>query len=349
MHMKKQFGRSMIEMLAVLAIIGVLSIGDVWGYRKAVTKHLANNVIDDIYLSGFLIMDELFNRLPDDDVGMDMTGKFDQKSPYTFKAFAETASTFEILVQNVPYDVCQELIERELKDLDEVRANGFDKECFSDRTNEVSFFFSTDPTSDHCLQDSDCGHCSECINHRCRYGFEDNDENCFFCDDSTISITNVDKDECHRCKNRKWRTASSGRCESCEDTDNWRSWYSYDECMRCPNRGFLGNPNDLGHCWQCSGKIDPVTGKCDTIKCDYPDFRIYGVTRNLCNQCSNRFFSISAAACVKCLTEAFSFEGVTFEDCMKCPHQSWTGTNLNSGTCSYCAGTVNKTTGECTE
>ena len=95
--MKKQFGRSMIEMLAVLAIVGVLSIGGVWGYRKAMTKHLANSVIDDVNLSGFLVMSELFNRLPDDDVGLDMTGRFDQKSPYTFKAFAETATSFEIL------------------------------------------------------------------------------------------------------------------------------------------------------------------------------------------------------------------------------------------------------------
>ena len=30
-----QFGRSMIEMLGVLAIIGVLSVGGIFGYSKA--------------------------------------------------------------------------------------------------------------------------------------------------------------------------------------------------------------------------------------------------------------------------------------------------------------------------
>ena len=105
-------GRSMIEMLGVLAIVGVLVIGGVWGYRKAVTKYLANCVLDDINLSGFLILDELFSSLPDDDAGLDLTGRFDQKSPYTFKAFAETATSFDFLVSGVPYPVCQELMER---------------------------------------------------------------------------------------------------------------------------------------------------------------------------------------------------------------------------------------------
>ena len=35
-------GRSMVEMLGVLAIIGVLSIGAVAGYKFAITKYKAN-------------------------------------------------------------------------------------------------------------------------------------------------------------------------------------------------------------------------------------------------------------------------------------------------------------------
>ena len=36
-----QTGRSMIEMLGVLAIIGVLSIAGLWGYQLAIAKHKA--------------------------------------------------------------------------------------------------------------------------------------------------------------------------------------------------------------------------------------------------------------------------------------------------------------------
>ena len=42
-----QFGRSMIEMLGVLAIIGVLSVGGIAGYSKAMTKFKINKAIDE--------------------------------------------------------------------------------------------------------------------------------------------------------------------------------------------------------------------------------------------------------------------------------------------------------------
>jgi len=41
-------GRSMVEMLGVLAIIGVLSAGGLAGYSKAMFKHKLNNTMDQI-------------------------------------------------------------------------------------------------------------------------------------------------------------------------------------------------------------------------------------------------------------------------------------------------------------
>ena len=43
---KKESGRSMVEMLGVLAIIGVLSVAGVAGYKAAVRKSLANNLLN---------------------------------------------------------------------------------------------------------------------------------------------------------------------------------------------------------------------------------------------------------------------------------------------------------------
>ena len=43
-----QFGKSMIEMLGVLAIIGVLSVGGIAGYSKAMTKFKTNKVADNV-------------------------------------------------------------------------------------------------------------------------------------------------------------------------------------------------------------------------------------------------------------------------------------------------------------
>ena len=43
---KNETGRSMVEMLGVLAIIGVLSIGGIAGYTMSMRKHRANQVAD---------------------------------------------------------------------------------------------------------------------------------------------------------------------------------------------------------------------------------------------------------------------------------------------------------------
>ena len=45
---KEQSGRSMIEMLGVLAIIGVLSVGGIAGYSKAMNKFKTNKVADNL-------------------------------------------------------------------------------------------------------------------------------------------------------------------------------------------------------------------------------------------------------------------------------------------------------------
>ena len=45
---KETEGRSMVEMLGVLAIIGVLSIGGLYGYSKAMERHRTNTALKDI-------------------------------------------------------------------------------------------------------------------------------------------------------------------------------------------------------------------------------------------------------------------------------------------------------------
>lgn len=43
---KSEQGRSMVEILGVLAIIGVLSIGGIAGYTLSMRRHRANHIID---------------------------------------------------------------------------------------------------------------------------------------------------------------------------------------------------------------------------------------------------------------------------------------------------------------
>ena len=48
LNRSEQNGRSMVEMLGVLAIIGVLSVGGIAGYSKAMTKFKINKSMDQI-------------------------------------------------------------------------------------------------------------------------------------------------------------------------------------------------------------------------------------------------------------------------------------------------------------
>ena len=49
---RNESGRSMVEMLAVLAIIGVLSIGGVAGYGYAINKYRANELMNEAFKRG---------------------------------------------------------------------------------------------------------------------------------------------------------------------------------------------------------------------------------------------------------------------------------------------------------
>ncbi|MBR6674565.1 MAG: hypothetical protein IKL32_01425, partial [Alphaproteobacteria bacterium] len=45
-----QSGRSMVETIGVLAVMGVLTIGGIAGYNYGINKHRANQVLQDIRL-----------------------------------------------------------------------------------------------------------------------------------------------------------------------------------------------------------------------------------------------------------------------------------------------------------
>ena len=56
MKNNKESGRSAIEILAVLAIIGLLSIGGVIGFRRAMNKNEINSIIHQINLNSIQIL-----------------------------------------------------------------------------------------------------------------------------------------------------------------------------------------------------------------------------------------------------------------------------------------------------
>lgn len=62
MKEKNELGRSMMEMLAVLAIVGVLSVGTIAGFRHAMAKQKINDIVHTINLASVQILVSLTHR-----------------------------------------------------------------------------------------------------------------------------------------------------------------------------------------------------------------------------------------------------------------------------------------------
>ena len=87
--MKKQFkqienqaqqGRSMVEMLGVLAIIGVLSIGGIAGYSWGMDKHVANQILNEMNLNS-LQLAMLLQKGNPDGVTLSLGSPYDDENP----------------------------------------------------------------------------------------------------------------------------------------------------------------------------------------------------------------------------------------------------------------------------
>ena len=102
-----QTGRSMIEMLGVLAIIGVLSIGGLLGYRRAVNNHQANVILDDVNRFAFVILERSGLALGE----VIPKGDFVESGIYTLEGYQDIEpNQFSITVKNVPKGVCEALL-----------------------------------------------------------------------------------------------------------------------------------------------------------------------------------------------------------------------------------------------
>ena len=111
--MKKQFilpssqsGRSMVEMLGTLAIIGVLSIGGIAGYSYGMDKYRANQTIQDINLRMMDLMTQLNNH---PDSYPNISNEWGTKGAFYPMDVAYDYETLEyaLEVSDVPKQVCK--------------------------------------------------------------------------------------------------------------------------------------------------------------------------------------------------------------------------------------------------
>ena len=289
-----QRGRSMIEMLGVLAFVGMLSVVSVYVFQKAMTKNRTNQLVEDMRLAGMVVLDGLYDKLATYE--KPIKGQFEQQTPYIFTAALEEDSlnNFVVIADGVPFDVCVAVKDRKPNWAETIAVNGLEDVCHETENNFVSFFFNnelTDLLHDYCENNSDCGECGECNDNKCSYGFKNTSGKCYSCNVANMSnynersIRNISKEECHKCSNRMYSTFNGERCVSVLDHDmNYWNNVPKEDCEKFPNQY---SASDGGICFYCSGSFDPTTGVCSTTDCyrNSNGTYIFGLDKDTCEQC----------------------------------------------------------------
>ena len=102
-------GRSMVEMLGVLAVIGVLTVVGITGFRHAITKHRANELLNEASKRAAVVAGQLSMM----GLATGSLNEFTQNefAGGTFKTgtVATQNGTFKIGIDHVPDDVCNQM------------------------------------------------------------------------------------------------------------------------------------------------------------------------------------------------------------------------------------------------
>ena len=271
-------GRSMLEMLGVLAIVGLLSVGAVVGFRYAMNRHKANETIYDVMLRATNVpmawdnyaelhdFKYLFPELIPNDTN---------PVGFAVETWAEPVASkyaYRVEVADVPSAVCRQIIALNPPDIslykagaaiDRTGTNATQDDCGSDKTNmyflfEAGWFDPTpgpDPTPDpgpdpepepECATNNDCA-----AGQICKDGI---------CEDCTLNCSGA----CERLN------ATTCSCESLAG------------CTPCANAGECpsGEYCNEGECQTCDKTCSGACEELDTATCSC-------VAKSDCTPCSD--------------------------------------------------------------
>ena len=182
---KEEQGRSMVEMLGVLAVVGVLSVGSIAGYTYAMNKHYANELLNGASQRAVILKAQKAAGLPlslREFDGVEVAG-----GEFSLNIL-EPDGAIGIAVSGVKGAVCENLIQAtEGTDITIAKDDGIlvsditEEECDDDNLNNLVFVFETgngdgnsDDTGCSATQISCGGGCcpkdAECINNQCVLG-----------------------------------------------------------------------------------------------------------------------------------------------------------------------------------
>ena len=142
---KFQIGRSMLEMLGVLAVIGVLSALAITGYKIAINKHKANDTIYDAnFIAGIIATGTQMEKAVPEEY-LSFPEYTQTKSGYTFESVKETDEIFSVSALSVPKNVCDRIIGMANADfaigVNNTAYENFTNENVCAESNKINFYF----------------------------------------------------------------------------------------------------------------------------------------------------------------------------------------------------------------
>ena len=136
-------GRSMVEMLGTLAIIGVLSIGGIAGYSYGMDKYRANETINDVNLRGIDLVRQVAMNQP---LSLSEWPTLSKAGYNISEPVLSTKGDAYFSISGVPKRVCEMVYNGIMQNqTTDVEVNGYvvdDSSACGDE-NKMGFFFIT--------------------------------------------------------------------------------------------------------------------------------------------------------------------------------------------------------------
>ncbi|MBQ6854795.1 MAG: hypothetical protein IJO11_05080 [Alphaproteobacteria bacterium] len=176
-----ELGRSMVEILGVLAVIGVLSVGGIIGYKYAMDKYRTNDIVESVHMRStdiWHIYHDTKKTLPETEPGVDAFPEYGEttKTGFPIMITSHLDVAFKIWVDEVPNNICKQVLGQNLnqyvKGLKYIQVNGLRYEgnlniCPKDDVAQMVFtsFINTDGStreegdSQRCAENEDCDSC----------------------------------------------------------------------------------------------------------------------------------------------------------------------------------------------
>ncbi len=155
-------GRSMVEMLGTLAIIGVLSVGAIAGYSYGMDKYRANETINDVMLLGVDVITQASRTGGIPNLSAEWGTKTTVGYDFTVVPNPEDETQYGIRISGVPARVCK-MVGDALKPMASVYVNDDEHiteedPCDESDNNTMEFYFEPITTEfGECKTDADCG------------------------------------------------------------------------------------------------------------------------------------------------------------------------------------------------